>query len=80
MKKTDKQDDLREKYTRADFPSGFVRGKYADRLAESSNVIVLDPEVAAVFPNDAAVNKALSSLISVARVAVPAAKSARKER
>jgi hypothetical protein len=40
-----------------------VRGKYAKRLKESSNIVVLRPEVAAVFPNEDAVNSALLSLI-----------------
>lgn len=60
-------DDLREVYTRSDFAKPLVRGKYAKRLRESSNVVVLEPEVAAAFPNEKAVNKALKSLIDVAR-------------
>jgi len=42
-----------------------VRGKYAKRLKESSNIVVLKPEVAAVFPNEDAVNSALLSLIKL---------------
>jgi hypothetical protein len=61
------KDELREVYGRSDFPGGFVRGKYADRLRESSNVVVLKPEVAAVFPNAQAVNGALQSLIDIAQ-------------
>lgn len=61
------RDDLREEYARSDFAKPLVRGKYAKRLSESSNVVVLDPEVAAAFPNEKAVNKALKSLIDVAR-------------
>jgi hypothetical protein len=44
-----------------------VRGKYASRLRKSSNIVVLRPEVAEVFPNEEAVNKALLSLIDVAQ-------------
>ena len=58
---------LRKEYKRADFPGGLVRGKYAERLRRSSNVVVLKPEVAAVFPNEQAVNSALLSLIEIAR-------------
>jgi len=65
-KETDK-DELRPEYKRADFPGGFVRGKYAKRLKESSNIIVLRPEVAQVFPNEEAVNNALLSLIDIAQ-------------
>jgi hypothetical protein len=50
--------DMRESY---DF-SGGVRGKYAQRYAEGSNVVVLDPDVAAVFRDAEAVNTALRAL------------------
>jgi hypothetical protein len=46
---------MREEY---DF-SGGVRGKYADRFADGSNVVVLDPDVAAAFKTREAVNEAL---------------------
>lgn len=59
-------DELRAEYKRSDFPSGLVRGKYVKRIKESSNVIVLRPEVAEAFPNEEAVNKALLSLIDIA--------------
>jgi len=60
------KDELRAEYKRSDFPGGLVRGKYAKRLKESSNVIVLRPEVAKAFPNEEAVNNALLSLIDIA--------------
>ncbi len=65
------KDELRPEYTRADFPEGFVRGKYAKRLKESSNIVVLRPEVAQAFPNEEAVNNALLSLIDIARKTTP---------
>jgi hypothetical protein len=49
-----------------DFRGG-VRGKYAARYAEGTNVVVLDPDVAAAFPDSAAVNSALRALLEVAR-------------
>jgi hypothetical protein len=58
-------DELRAEYKRSDFTK-LERGKYYERIRASSNVVVLDPEVAAVFPNSAAVNKALHSLVEVA--------------
>jgi len=67
--KKDKQvdkDELRAEYERSDFPAGLVRGKYAERMRESSNIVVLRPEVAQVFPNETAVNNALLSLIELA--------------
>ena len=58
-------DELRAEYKRSDFRK-LERGKYYERVRASSNVVVLDPEVAAIFPNSAAVNKALHSLVEVA--------------
>ena len=40
-----------------------IRGKYAKQIAEGTNVVVLDPEVAKMFPTSEAVNKALRKLI-----------------
>lgn len=39
------RDKRRPEYQREDF-GPMVRGKYAGRLRESSNMIVLDPEIA----------------------------------
>jgi hypothetical protein len=71
MKKADKQaeEELRSEYKRSDFGE-LTRGRYATRIAEETNVVVLDPEVAAAFPNDAAVNEALHGLIDLARTSV----------
>lgn len=53
-----REPDMREE---CDFSEG-VRGKYASRFAEGSNVIVLDPDVAEVFGDTKAVNDALRLL------------------
>lgn len=63
-----KSNDPRTEYKRSDFGK-MERGKYHKRVMASSNVVVLDPEVAAVFPNSTAVNKALHSLVDVAQKA-----------
>jgi hypothetical protein len=55
-------DELRPEYKRSDF-GPLVRGKYAQRVAEATNVVVLEPQVARAFPNDYAVNKALRGLL-----------------
>lgn len=44
-----------------------VRGKYYERYRQGTNVILLDPDVAEVFRDAAAVNDALRLLVSVAR-------------
>jgi hypothetical protein len=43
--------------------SGGVRGKYAARYAQDTNVVVLSPDVAEVFPDSQAVNEALRTLV-----------------
>ena len=58
-------DELRSEYKRSDF-GNLMRGKYAARVAAETNVVVLEPEVAEVFPNDRAVNEALRGLLDVA--------------
>jgi hypothetical protein len=57
--------EMRDEY---DFSRG-ERGKYAARFAKGSNVVVLDPEVAEVFPDGEAVNQALKVLARSAREA-----------
>jgi hypothetical protein len=52
-------DDMLDEY---DFTGG-VRGKYAGRFSEDCKLIVLDPDVAEVFPDAEAVNQALRELI-----------------
>jgi len=56
--------------------SGAVRGKYYERFRKSSNVVVLDPDVSAAFPNAASVNDALRSLATVARRSIRVARKA----
>jgi len=41
---------------------GGVRGKYAQRYAEGTNVVVLDPDVAQMFPDRESVNEALRAV------------------
>lgn len=49
-----------------DFGSG-VRGQYASRYAEGTNVVVLAPDVAEAFPDSDSVNEALRALLKLAR-------------
>lgn len=61
--KTTANDEMRPEY---DF-SGGVRGKYYEAYMQSSNVVVLDPDVAEIFRDSAAVNEALRLLVKVAK-------------
>jgi hypothetical protein len=51
--------DMRDEY---DFSQG-VRGKYADRFAEGSKVVVLDPDIAEAFPDSTSVNETLRKVL-----------------
>lgn len=59
--------DLRPEY---DF-SGGVRGKHYESYRKGTNVVFLDPDVARVFKNSAAVNQALRLLLHLAKEQVP---------
>jgi hypothetical protein len=48
-----------------DFTGG-VRGKYADRYRGGANVVLIDPELAAAFPDSESVNDALRALVNIA--------------
>jgi hypothetical protein len=66
MKKTSKKQrdhDMLEEY---EFSKG-VRGKYAQRLAQGSNIIVLAPDLAEIFPDSESVNEVLHALVKLAR-------------
>ena len=64
--------EMRKEY---DFRSG-VRGKYAARVRNGSNIVVLEADVAAAFPNSRAVNRALRALLQ----AVPVPRLSRRGR
>ena len=49
-----------------DFSKG-MPGRYANRFAEGSNVVALDPDVSEVFPDSASVNRALRALAGIIR-------------
>jgi hypothetical protein len=66
MKKDNKTDELRPEYKREDLGQG-VRGKYFESYRAGTNLVLLSPDVAAVFPTEKAVNEALRSLIDVAQ-------------
>jgi len=61
MKVMQNDPDMLEEY---DFSKG-VRGKYAKRYAEGTNVVVIDPDVAQYFPDHDSVNEALRSLLPI---------------
>lgn len=67
-----KSDEMRAEYRREDLGKG-VRGKHYAEFQKGSNLVLLTPELAKIFPNNEAVNSALSSLVGVARSAAKVA-------
>lgn len=63
MKTMPNDPDVLEEY---DFSKG-IRGKYAKRYAEGTNVIVIDPDVVEYFPDHDSVNEALRSLLPIVK-------------
>ena len=63
------EDDLRSEYDLSALAGG-VKGKYAERYKAGTNLVHLEPDIAAVFRNDVSVNKALRSLMDIAKTQV----------
>lgn len=66
MRKAKTSDELRPVYRREDLGEG-VRGKYFESYRKGTNLVLLSPDVAKVFPTEEAVNEALRSLIDLAQ-------------
>lgn len=79
MKKAAKKkpsDDLRAEYDLARLKGG-VRGKYYRQATEGTNLVLVEPELAEVFPDTESVNRALRLLVDTAEAA---AKPSRRRR
>jgi hypothetical protein len=61
MKPMSNDPDMLEEY---DFSKG-IKGKYAKRYSTGTNVVIIDPDVAELFPDENSVNDALRSLIPI---------------
>jgi hypothetical protein len=68
MKKTNQVpvDDMRAEYDFASMKRG-VRGKYARRAREGTNIVLIEPEMADAFPTEQAVNEALRGVLNTTR-------------
>ena len=81
MKKAKEIDELRPEYKLADFKSKGVRGKYYKRImAEGTNVVLLDRDVAKAFPDSVTVNEALRSILKTKRPQRPTPPRAARRR
>ena len=61
-------DELRSEYNLSELLEGGVRGKYAERYRQGTNLVLLAPDVAAEFPDETAVNEALRLVIKLSRI------------
>ena len=59
------EDELRPEYDLSQLQGG-VRGKYAQRYKQGTNLVLLDPDVADAFPTEESVNEALRLLMKIA--------------
>jgi hypothetical protein len=66
--KDEKADELRPEYNLATLLKGGVRGKYAKRYEQGTNLVLLSPDGARDFPNDEAVNEALRLVIQLKKI------------
>lgn len=64
MKKRVKETEMPDEY---DFTGG-IRGKYAQRYAKGTNVVVIDPDIAKYFPDHETVNESLRSLVPIIKM------------
>jgi hypothetical protein len=60
--------DLREEYDLSQLKGG-VRGKYYARATAGTNLVLIDPDLANLFPDSEAVNRALRVLADAAQAA-----------
>jgi hypothetical protein len=61
-------DDMRDEYEfSAEQLQSAARGRYAGRYAGGIDLVRLDPDVATVFPDSEAVNRALRALAEIIR-------------
>ena len=63
-----RDNDLREEYDLSRLKGG-VRGKYYRHAIAGSNLVLIEPELASVFPDSESVNRALRLLADTALVA-----------
>lgn len=60
--------DLRPEYDLSELKGG-VRGKYYRQATQGSNLVLIEPDLAALFPDSESVNRALRLLAEAAKAA-----------
>ena len=67
-------DELRPEYDLKALLKGGVRGKYAKKYREGTNLVLLEPEIAKAFPTEKAVNDALRLVMELNKIQVQQSK------
>ncbi len=70
-------DEMRDEYDLSKM-KGIVQGKYFQRASAGTNLVLIDPDLAKLFPDSEAVNNALRSVVETSRL-TPAAKAKRSK-
>jgi hypothetical protein len=79
MKKapTNKRNELRPEYDLSKLKGG-VRGKYYEQARAGTNLVLIEPDLANVFPDTESVNRALRLLADTAEAAASPTRRARR--
>ena len=64
------RDELRREYDLSRLKGG-VRGKYYHRASAGMNLVLIEPDLANLFPDSESVNRALRVLADAAQLATP---------
>ena len=72
-------DELRPEYDLSRLKGG-VRGKYYRRASAATNLLLIDPDLASLFPDSAAVNRALRVLADAAQAQAGTHRKVRRSR
>jgi hypothetical protein len=77
--RTAKKEEMRKEYKQEDLGKG-IRGKYFEEYKKGTNLVLLSPDVAKVFPDDDSVNEALRGLMRIAKQTTGLTKASRGTR
>ena len=77
MSKKSENDKMREEYDFSKLKGG-IRGKYYRQAKAGTNLVLIDPDLAMVFPDGESVNRALRLLLEAASDATEASTRSRK--
>ena len=73
------EDELRPEYDLSQL-KGCVRGKYYRQAVAGTNLVLIEPDLAKMFPDSAAVNRALRVVAEAAHIVAPPARARTRNR